>query len=293
MSKFKYYFRILKLYILNRHITLSDISKSYDTISSENQMLDSSLIHSSCIPMLDEIITKVQSNKDMESNKTINILDLGCGYGFNSNYLYSKLSYGNFTLVDISKNTIIKAKDFCDFNCNFVESDMLSFLNNCPHNSFDIIVCSYAIGYDSPKEIIKECSRVLKYRGYLGVIDNLKCSFPQIKKVVSKAKYNNSRLITKVPLKLNLYHNDYFFEKAFVDNKFNRLNLKTVTSTINFANTASLYDFVSTSGIIPPLSLSLNTDHCDVKTSFLALLNHNNIKSLTHNYIWGAFRNDK
>ncbi|MGL5087688.1 MAG: methyltransferase domain-containing protein [Clostridium sp.] len=289
MTKFKFFIKTLKLYITNNFIASKDISKSFNNQISDSQVKYYNMQSSTSIPMLDEIITKLQCNE----LSNINVLEIGCGLGFSSTYLYNKLSYGSYTLVDISQNMLVKAKNICNFHCNFVESDMLSYLNNCPDNSFDVIICSYAISYSSPKDIIKECSRVLKNNGYLGVIDNLKGNFPEIINFKRKFLVSNYDSINRLPFKLNLPLNEYFFEKMFVDYRFNRLNLKSNSNTLNFSNKASLHGFLLTPSILPTIHYSLNLEDSDAKSSFIDLIETSNINILTHKYIWGAFRNDK
>ena len=289
MKKIKFYCRIIKLYLTNNIITLKDISKSFDKVSSHNESIHLKEITSSSIPMLNEIINKLQSSP----KNNLKVLDLACGTGFNSNYLYTKLETGTFTLVDISKNTLDNAKYNCSFNCNFVQSDMLSYLKTCSDSSMDIIICAYAISYDSPKAIVKECCRVLKNGGFFGVIDNLRGSYPELKNICSKLLIEHSSLINNLSVKLNSPRNEYFFEKMFVDNRFNRINLKSNTHILNFNTKANLCDFLSTSGVLSPLDSSINLEDSTVKSGLLNLLQYNNINSLTHKYIWGSFRNDK
>lgn len=289
MSKFKLYLKTI-MYSLNRNIVDSnDISKFFNKLSTNYDSKYFNNITSSSTPMLDEIIHKLRVNpKD-----TLNVLDIGCGTGFNSNYIYSKLKSGNYTLVDISKGMLSSAKSNCNFNCTFIESDMLNYLKTCSDDSMDLIISSYSISYHLPKDIIKECSRVLKNGGFLGVIDTLKSTLPELKKFHSKFLIKNQHLLTKSILKLNYPRNEYFFEKMFVDNRFNRLNLKSTSTIVNFDNKACLYDFLCYSGIFTPLAFSINLDDSEAKLNLINLLDTYNVNSLTHKYIWGSFRNDK
>lgn len=289
MKNLKLYFKFIKYYLTNNIINSKDISKSFNRISSNYDSVYLKQITSSSTPMLDEIINKLQA----KTKEDLNILELACGTGFNSNYIYSKLKTGTYTLVDISKNMLTSAKSNCDFNCIFVESDMLAYLNNCSDNSMDVIICAYAISYHSPKEIIKECCRVLKNGGFFGVIDNLKGTLPELKKLYPKLLIEHYDLVNKLIIKLPHSRNEYFFEKMFVDNRFNRINLKSSSHTLNFNNKTNLCHFLSTSGILSPLDCAINLEHSEVKSTLTNLLDYYNINRLTHKYIWGFFRNDK
>lgn len=278
----------IKYYFTNNTVTLNDISKAFTKVSN-NSSIYLEEITSSSIPMLDEIINKLKSN----SKTDLNILDLGSGTGFNSNYLYNKLKVGNYTLIDISPGMIAKAKNSCDFNCSFIESDMLSYLISCDDNSIDVIISSYAISYHSPKVIIKECARVLKNGGFFGIIDSLKGNFPELKNINSKLLINHSNLLGKSIGNLNHFKYEYYFEKAFVDNRFNRLNLKSNSLQLNFDDNTILRDFISNSGILSPLDSAMDLEDPEVKLTLASLIDDYNITALTHKYIWGSFRNDK
>lgn len=289
MSKLKLHFKSTMYSLTNNIVGSNHISQYFNKLSTNYNEQYFNNVTISSTPMLDEIIYKLKSTpKD-----TLNILDLGCGTGFNSNYIYRKVKNGTYTLVDISTEMLSFAKKSCDFSCNFIESDMLDYLKTCSDSSMDVIICSYAISYHLPKNIIKECSRVLKNGGFLGVIDNLKRNLPELSKIYLKLIDNNTHLLNKSILKLNYPSNEYFFEKMFVDNRFNRINLKSDSNMINFDNKAILCDFLCNSGILTPLCFSIDLQHSEVKLSLINLLNIYNINSLTHKYIWGAFRNDK
>lgn len=252
-------------------------------------MRNSKEIISSSIPMLDEIINKLKTN----SNEDLNILDLACGSGFNSNYIYTYLKTGNYTLVDLCPEILNSSKENLTFNFTFIESDILSYLNGCSNDSMDIIICTYGISSYPPKKIIKEFCRVLKNGGFLGVIDNLKGTFPEIKKIYSKLILKHYNLIENFIFKSNYSRNEYFFEKMFVYNRFNRLNLRSDSNILNFNNIDSLFNFLSSNDKLSPLNSLLNIEHSEVKSTVINFLETYNINTITAKYIWGAFRNDK
>lgn len=288
MNKLKLSLKNYKYYLTNNIITLQDVSKSFNKVSNYSSTYLNEITYSS-IPMLDEIINKLKHN----SSRSLNVLDLGSGMGFNCIYLNNNLKYGNYTLVDISPGMIAKSKKNCDFNCTFIENDILSYLNNCNDNSMDVIISSYSISYNSPKEIIKECCRVLKNGGYFGVIDTLKGSLPELQNIDSKIITNHYNLLNKSYKKLNHFRYEYYFEKIFVDNRFNRIKLLSDSIALNFINTSNVHDFISFSGILSPLDCVINLQDSKVKSTLTNLINTNNITLLTHKYIWGTFRNDK
>lgn len=289
MNTLKFYFKIIKYYLTNNIVSLKDISKSFNKVSANNNSLYLNKITPSSIPMLEEIISKLK--QDLISD--LNILDIGCGCGFNSKYLHNQLKVGSYTLVDISNGMLNKAKNICSFNCTFIEDDMLSYLNTCDANSMDVIICTYSISYHSPKKLIKQCSRVLKNGGFFGVIESLRGTLPELKNIPTKILITNNQLMNKSTKKLPYPRNEYLFEKMFVDCRFNRINLKSESHTLYFNNNDNLCNFITSSGILSPLDSVINLDDSDIKYTLTNLLDSNSINSLTHKYIWASFRNDK
>jgi len=72
-------------------------------------------------------------------------------------------------------------------------------------------------------------------------------SIPMLDEIINKSKTNPKR-------------NEYFFEKMFLDNRFNRLNLKSNSNIINFVNRDSIFDFLSSKDKLSPLNSLINIE---------------------------------
>ncbi|GAB6169259.1 class I SAM-dependent methyltransferase [Clostridium carnis] len=289
MKALKLYSKILKNFFLGKTVNITDISNSYNKVSNTYEKYFLSEMHKYNIEMLTVLIEKYTlSNKE-----SFNILDLACGTGFNSTFINKNLTNSSFTLVDISWGMLSLAKQNCTFNCNFVESDMLSYLKNCKENSFDIIICAWAIKYQNPHKIIKECSRVLKAGGSFSVIVNLKNTLPEIRKVYPKLLKEHSNLVNKVMIELPNPLSEYTFEKWFVDEKFNRIKVQSGSHCHVFNNTFDLVNWVTSTGALAGFDTMLDLSNDEVKNTFSTLLNKYNLNQVTHKYVWGVFRNDK
>jgi SAM-dependent methyltransferase len=98
-------------------------------------------------------IREYVKNKDR-----LDILDIGCGYG----YLTYALSYlkHNATGIDISKSAIDFATE--NFGKNFLNAD----INSVSKKKFDLIVATELIEHlTNPEELVRKCSKLLKKDG--------------------------------------------------------------------------------------------------------------------------------
>ena len=198
--------KLCKLLLTNKFTDLDDIANSYNIVSENYEDIFLKEMHKYNEEMLKEIIIQYS---DMNFDQELNILDLACGTGFNSRFLNENLNKSKFTLVDISKGMLNESIKNCNFKAEFIKKDMLSFLSECDDNTFNIVICSWAIKYQEPKKIIKEVSRVLKKDGYFGVIVNLKNTLPEVRKIYPKLLLDNyievDKFMKELPNTLNKY----------------------------------------------------------------------------------------
>ena len=118
-------------------------------------------------------LTKQLLEKE-EINSDTSILDIGCGTGQTSAYLYCR--YGcEITACDINATMVQKANkrfEQLKLPCKATIEDMedLSFDNE----SFDIILLESVAAFTNPSFSLKECKRVLKKEGIILAIETVK-----------------------------------------------------------------------------------------------------------------------
>ncbi len=281
--------KIAKLFLKSNFTDLKDIATSYNRVSKNYEEVFLKEMHVYNEEMLKNLI----NSSDNYIDKEISILDLACGTGFNSKFLSKTFSKSNFTLVDISEGMLNEAKRNCIFKAKFIESDMLSYLKSCNDNSFDIVICAWAIKYQNPKKIIKEVSRALKSDGYFAVIVNLKSTLPEIRKIYRALVVKNYKDITKLMKELPNPKNENVFRKWFIKNKFLVKNIKFGKHIFKFENTNEAIDFVTNTGALAGFDTMINMQSNKVKDNMIDLFNNKGIKTITHKYVWGIFKNDK
>ena len=282
--------KLCKLSLTKKFTGLEDIANSYNRVSKNYEEIFLKEMHKYNEEMLKEISKEYI---DTNSDETIHILDLACGTGFNSRFLNNIFTKANFTLVDISEGMLKEATDNCKFNAKFVERDMISFLKSCKDNSFNMVVCSWAIKYQDPKDIIKEVSRVLKKDGYFAVIVNLKSTLPEVRKIYPYLVLNNYKMVDKIMKELPNPKNENQFEKWFLNNRFSTDKIKSGEHVFKFNSSKELTKFVTSTGALAGFDSMIDMENNKIKDKMIDLFNDKNINTITHKYVWGVFKNGK
>jgi ubiquinone/menaquinone biosynthesis C-methylase UbiE len=125
----------------------------------------------------------------IEKNKTMSILDAGCGVGGTSIYLAKKYPNINFTGISIASDQVRLAKTFAKErgvqNTSFIKKSYLK--TGFPDNSFDGVFALESSSYaQKHSSFIDEMVRILKPGGRLVVIDSflkVDCLNPIMQKI--------------------------------------------------------------------------------------------------------------
>lgn len=290
MKKISGIAKLCKLLLTKKFTDLEDIANSYNRLSKNYEYIFLKEMHKYNEEMLKEIIIQYY---DMDLDKELNILDLACGTGFNSRFLNKTLNKAKFTLVDISKGMLNESKNNCNFKASFFEKDMLSFLKECNDNSFDIVICAWAIKYQEPKNIVKEVSRVLKKDGYFAVIVNLKSTLPEVRKIYPRLLLENYIYVDKIMKELPNPINTGSFKKWFIKNKFSKIAIKSGNHIFKFNTSEEAVNFVTSTGALAGFDSMIDVMDKRIQDKMVHLFNSKNITTITHKYVWGVFKNAK
>ncbi|MCD4772751.1 MAG: class I SAM-dependent methyltransferase [Bacteroidales bacterium] len=139
--------------------------------------------------------------KEVSLHSAKNILDLGCGFGFFIKSLKNKV-HPQAQILGIDR--CIENKHFFLDSCavarlkgEFINSDM-SILNKIESNSYDFILCSYAL-YFFP-EAIPQISRILKNDGIFIAVTHAKNHLHELISYIKNIqKKNNSKSELNIP----------------------------------------------------------------------------------------------
>lgn len=290
MRELKAVCKIVKLFFTKKYTNLNDIAQSYTRVSNNYDNSFLKIMHKYNEDMLDELVLNF-NNKNYKED--INILDLACGTGFNSDYISSKINCNSFTLVDISEGMLKKAEGKLNLKARFIESDMLSFLEGCEDNSYDIVICAWAIKYQNPHRIIKEVARVLNNNGAFAVIVNLKSTLPEIRSIYPKLIKNHSNKVNKIMLELPNPINEDTFNKWFIKEGFKVNKLDKGQHIFSFGSPEELVYWVTSTGALAGFDSMIDMSDKNVISTMVELVENKKIRTVTHKYVWGIFENEK
>jgi tRNA (cmo5U34)-methyltransferase len=117
-----------------------------------------------------QLETIKQINNHFDSNKQLNILEIGFGTGITSLEILEQTN-SNLVGIDNEPKMLEKAINYIkkyEVRCELLIDDALDFLNKQKENSFDVVVNVWVL-HNIPKqirqEILKEIYRVLKPNG--------------------------------------------------------------------------------------------------------------------------------
>lgn len=142
------------------------------------------------VNLTDHCISRVPTLADKD------VLELGCGNGAQSMYIYEKYNPKTFTGIDINAHNIELAKSIngTHQNLNYHVDDAQA-MANIPDNSVDVLLCiESAFHYPDKPRFLKEVRRVLKPSGTFLIADILSHS------------QKNRRIMEKWKKKMNFHH---------------------------------------------------------------------------------------
>lgn len=159
----------------------------------------------------------------IDSLEEKHVLEVGCGNGAQSLYIYEKYKPASFTGIDINAQNIDLAKSIngTHQNLNYYVDDAQE-IKNVPDNSVDVLLCiESAFHYPDKPKFLKEVSRVLKPTGTFLIADML-----------SQSK-KNRYLFEKWKRKMNFHHwteNQYL--KAFENHELRLMRKENITKPV-------------------------------------------------------------
>lgn len=105
------------------------------------------------IPYYKEMVQAIIATIPFQSDKEIDIIDLGCGTGTISHAIQQQYTHAKFTLVDIAENMLKTAEQKLGKSCTYINSDFNNFDFD---KQYDVIVSSLALHHletDSEKQL--------------------------------------------------------------------------------------------------------------------------------------------
>lgn len=137
------------------------VDKSYDAISGG---YDETWTHH----MRDRTAEMIE-RLDIQPNERA--VDLTCGTGYATHRVAERT--GRTVIgVDRSAGMLAEARKQFGGTCEFVQSDILTYLKAQPAGSVDLVTCCWGLGYSRPLAVLRQITRILRPGGKVGIIDN-------------------------------------------------------------------------------------------------------------------------
>ncbi|MCX7747785.1 MAG: class I SAM-dependent methyltransferase [Clostridia bacterium] len=277
MGRVQLWYKVLKNYLLGNVVTPTDIGNSYDLVSSSYNDRFLNIMHKYNIVMLSQISLPEQAK----------VLDLACGTGFNSEYLLGLRP--NYTIdgVDISEGMLKEAALRLRGKVNLYQDSMLSFLKNCKDEEYHMIICSWALKYQPPLEVLKECNRALKPGGQIAVILNSRHTLPEIRRIYKHLLIRNSKGIKKLMLELPNPKNEKHLKKWFIKAGFEEIYTFGGAEKFRFDSTEDMTQWVTSTGALAGFDIMVDLHDRNIKEQVSNLFRQFGIMTVTHDFVWG------
>lgn len=267
-----------------KRVNSTDIASSYDAISKGYEAYFLKTMHRHNDRMLTEFIKQPIGKK---------VLDLACGTGYNTRFLQKNGVEAEITLVDLSEGMLTQAKEKAlnIQQLTFVQQDMLSYLQSCPDEIYDTIICTWAIKYQPPMQVVKECARVLVKGGRMAVLVNTADTLPEMRILYPRLLIRNALSIRQIMFDLPNPKDGKVFRRWFTNCGFNVIFVRRASQSFHFPNASKLVEFLTSTGALAGYDRMIDLRSDKIKKQMIKYFNKKQIDTTEHRFIYGIFKN--
>lgn len=273
-SKVSFYF------LSRRLVNKEDIANSYNKVSKLYQETYLKEMHRYNDQLLDRVLSTY-------GNKDINVLDLAGGSGYNCNYLKKHIPHIKCTLVDASSEMLKHCKD-ASISC--VHSGMCAYMEKQQEATFDVILCTWALMYEKPQRVLKECFRILKPSGRLYILVNDKKTLPQVRTCYPLLLIHHVQDVHTLMMDLPTPRNEKQLRTWGKQVGFTCINIYSHTHEFPFSSHQEAIQFVTSTGALAGYDVMLDLHHPIIQNDFVKLLKKHCEPCITHHFISAVFQ---
>ena len=229
----------------------------------------------------------------LSSDKELKILDFACGTGYITKNLLRKEIPCKITAVDYSEKMLQTWKDFQNSKVQVIHADGIEFLKNTDEK-FDIIFFGWALSYFNHEELFKLFEKVLKDKGIVAVITNVKGTLFGIEELFLKVMSQSQEVVMKpMDIKFNLPKGKDGLIKWFKKYNFENLEICEDEVTFSFNTPEELLQWLNKTGAVAGTAKIFN-DYSLVKDKIIKEIRKQKYKDgkyeINHKFAYGIFR---
>lgn len=273
-SKVTFYF------LSRRFVNKEDIANSYNKVSKLYQETYLEEMHRYNDQLLDHVLSTY-------GHEEINVLDLAGGSGYNCSYLKKHIAHIKCTLVDASSAML---KECRDTSISCIHSEMCAYMEKQQEATFDVILCTWALMYEKPQRVLKECFRILKPSGRLYILVNNKQTLPQIRKCYPLLLLQHVQDVHTLMMDLPTPRNEKQLLKWARQARFTSIDIHSHTHKFPFSTYQEAVQFVTSTGALAGYDVMLDLHREDIQRDFANILEKHVDPCITHHFISAIFQ---
>ena len=272
--------KVSLFFLSGKRVKQEDIAHSYHKISKHYQTTYLNEMHRYNDSLLEDVISTY-------GNVPIKLLDLAGGTGYNCMHLKKQSPRFQCTLVDASKAMINACKD-TSITC--IHGGMCASMKQQESNTFDVILCTWALMYEKPQQVLKECYRILKPCGKLYILVNDKKTLPQIRKTYPSLLINHVQEVHTLMMDLPTPKHEKQLQHWGKQVGFTCIKMHSHAHEFHFSTHLEAVQFVCTTGALAGYDVMLDLHNKRIQKDFAKLLETQGDPCITHHFIHAIFQ---
>ncbi len=222
------------------------------------------------------------------------VLDFACGTGYISRRIVRMGLPCEITAVDISEKMLENCADLSDQGVKLVHMDGLDFLNGT-EETFDVILCGWALPYFPHKVLLKKFREKLRNGGMVGVIANRKGTLHKMEEIFLRVMAENPENVRKpMNISLQLPKGAAGLQNWFHRHGFTTVEIDEGEVTFSFDTPEELLGWLNETGALAG-TMQIFDNYEKVKSDLLREIDKEKRRDdqyeINHRFVYGIFRN--
>lgn len=281
IHKLKLGFKVSYLFFTSKKVTAEDVADAYNEVSQTYQSFYLDTMHTYNDQMLRHLVEHVPNGR---------VLDLAGGTGYNTTFLMKNNPLYKIDLVDIAQEML----DVCGTQgIHKICAGMCAYMKTQKDACYDAIVCSWALMYENPKLVLRECHRLLKVGGFVYILVNNKQTLPQVRRIYPKLLQlyisDIEKLMMDLPTPKNTKMLKHWGKKQHLMCHYEEDCYQDFT----FSTWQEAATFVTSTGALAGYDKMIDLKRKDIFDSFIELLSTQGDKPcITHHFVKMIFQKE-